>query len=264
MSCSYCGKESKKFVHGLCLACYRRKWQTGSLEYKRWHKPKKLCTFDGCMNEHVAKGLCEMHYKSQQRNGTPVPVFGYGDRKKHPAYEAWRSMGRSHARRVKEWDDFWMFVQSIPEKPTEKCMARRVDAKKEWGPENFYWRIYQVQDPEDKAAGAREYREKNQMMFKDRSLRRAFGISLENYLKMYDNQEGKCKICGKPGETFSSDCGRSKTLVVDHCHETKKVRALLCSSCNKGLGCFGDDEHTLENAKQYILEFRKLEGSQDH
>lgn len=52
----------------------------------------------------------------------------------------------------------------------------------------------------------------------------------------------ECVICGDPVE-----------LVVDHCHNTNKVRGMLCGSCNLGLGKFKDDPQLLEFARIYLL-----------
>lgn len=48
-------------------------------------------------------------------------------------------------------------------------------------------------------------------------------------------------------------CGDETNLVVDHCHETNKIRGLLCNRCNKGLGLFRDDPDLLEFARIYLL-----------
>ena len=53
----------------------------------------------------------------------------------------------------------------------------------------------------------------------------------------------ECVICGDPAQN----------LAVDHCHETNKVRGMLCSSCNLGLGKFKDDPQLLEFARIYLL-----------
>ena len=44
---------------------------------------------------------------------------------------------------------------------------------------------------------------------------------------------------------------------VDHCHITKKVRALLCPHCNRLLGCAQDDVQILKNAVGYLKKYAK-------
>lgn len=76
-----------------------------------------------------------------------------------------------------------------------------------------------------------------------------YGITPEIYQEMFTEQEGKCAICS------SGIVSRSKAsynLFVDHCHETGKVRGLLCHHCNAGLGHFRDNEQTLQKAIEYL------------
>ncbi len=47
-------------------------------------------------------------------------------------------------------------------------------------------------------------------------------------------------------------CGDSSSLVIDHCHESRKVRGVLCNSCNLGLGFFKDNAVSLESAIKYL------------
>ena len=42
-------------------------------------------------------------------------------------------------------------------------------------------------------------------------------------------------------------------IVVDHVHETKIVRGLLCTNCNKMIGCFKENIDILKNAKEYLI-----------
>lgn len=74
-----------------------------------------------------------------------------------------------------------------------------------------------------------------------------YGITLDDYKRMYSEQNGCCAICDKekPPEGKNG-------LVVDHCHKTGKVRKLLCAQCNKGLGHFFDDVSILEKAINYL------------
>jgi len=47
-------------------------------------------------------------------------------------------------------------------------------------------------------------------------------------------------------------CGSQEKLVVDHNHNTNKVRGLLCNHCNRGLGHFRDNTETLLKAIDYL------------
>ena len=91
------------------------------------------------------------------------------------------------------------------------------------------------------------YREQRKEHVKDYHLRRSFGLSLADYQKMFDEQQGVCKICNE------SDINNKK-LAVDHCHTTGKIRGLLCGSCNRGLGYFRDNEDLLIKAATYLKE----------
>ena len=63
------------------------------------------------------------------------------------------------------------------------------------------------------------------MTNRNRQLKCRYGITLEDYEKMYSDQNGKCKLCKK-----------EKRLVVEHNHENGKVRGLTCDKCNHLLG----------------------------
>lgn len=76
------------------------------------------------------------------------------------------------------------------------------------------------------------------------TLKQKYGITLEDYDRMFLLQGGVCAICKKSSYP--------KHLSVDHCHKTDRVRGLLCTLCNIGLGAFIDNTRTLESAKQYL------------
>jgi len=87
-------------------------------------------------------------------------------------------------------------------------------------------------------------RPNNPELNKHNSLSKHYGIGLEDYKKLYNEQEGKCKICQ---EYFD-------ILDVDHCHTSNKIRGLLCSTCNSGLGMFKDNIELLKIAIKYLEE----------
>jgi len=78
-------------------------------------------------------------------------------------------------------------------------------------------------------------------------MRKQYGLLYEDYLEIFRKQGGACAIC-----RGAEDEGRRNRLSVDHCHYTKKVRGLLCSSCNLGLGKFRDDPQRLQAAADYL------------
>lgn len=75
-------------------------------------------------------------------------------------------------------------------------------------------------------------------------LLRKYGITLDDYQKLYDEQNGVCAICGKP-----CDLGR---LAVDHDHETGRIRGLLCRRCNTAIGLLGDSLDGVLRAVDYL------------
>ena len=97
------------------------------------------------------------------------------------------------------------------------------------------------------------YREMNPDAIKDQKLKTAFGLSLEVYNNMLSAQGGVCAICKKE-ESVLSVKGKTKSLAVDHCHTTGRVRGLLCQKCNQALGLFDDDLERLNSAISYLKE----------
>ena len=82
----------------------------------------------------------------------------------------------------------------------------------------------------DKLGGARKYH-----------LWRRYGLTLEAVDRLLQDQSGLCAICGVADPEH-----------VDHCHQTGRVRGLLCFNCNGGLGQFKDDADMLRAAATYL------------
>lgn len=74
---------------------------------------------------------------------------------------------------------------------------------------------------------------------------RTYGLLPGGYKQLLDAQNGTCMICG----TLPSS---GKPLNVDHDHKTGKIRGLLCTACNHGLGCFEDDIMIMAKAIHYL------------
>ena len=100
----------------------------------------------------------------------------------------------------------------------------------------------------------KKYNSEHKERVKDNRLQRLYGITSENYNKMYDEQEGCCYICGIYKE---KEGNRYNVLCVDHDHEIGKVRGLLCHRCNKAIGLLEDDEQLLLKAIEYLKKFNR-------
>lgn len=75
---------------------------------------------------------------------------------------------------------------------------------------------------------------------------KAYGITKEDYDRMFIEQGGKCKICQKHQSEFK------EKLAIDHCHTKGTVRGLLCKKCNLGIGLFEDNPIFLQSAIKYL------------
>lgn len=88
-----------------------------------------------------------------------------------------------------------------------------------------------------------------QISQREYNYRRSYGITIDDYDKLFKSQDGKCAICDT---TTPSNRVNIEHFAVDHDHKTGEVRGLLCSRCNFGLDHFKDDIVILENAIQYL------------
>ncbi|MFD5697441.1 endonuclease VII domain-containing protein [Streptomyces lasiicapitis] len=82
-------------------------------------------------------------------------------------------------------------------------------------------------------------------------LKQNYGLTPDEYDAMLSAQGGVCAICKRPERVKRQ--GKLVRMPVDHCHETGRVRALLCHSCNRAIGLLGDDTELLRAATEYLL-----------
>ncbi len=93
----------------------------------------------------------------------------------------------------------------------------------------------------------RSYRkdpERSKRNAKKKWLKREYNLSYEQYQLMLDLQNGICACCGNT----------PNRLVIDHNHQTSKIRGLICDNCNFGIGHFSDSIERLELAIKYLKE----------
>lgn len=92
---------------------------------------------------------------------------------------------------------------------------------------------------------------------RNRMLLKLYGITLEQFNEMGQKQGWRCLICAE----YKKGKGPVGCLHVDHCHETGKVRGLLCSDCNRAIGQLCDNPMIIESAAAYLWTHKDPDGS---
>ncbi len=93
-----------------------------------------------------------------------------------------------------------------------------------------------------------QWRAKNPERQHKMEIKRRYALSIEQYNQMLIDQNYKCAICSKQHDS-SLKRGR---LYVDHCHNSKEVRGLLCGACNSMIGYANHDQAILLKAISYL------------
>lgn len=81
-------------------------------------------------------------------------------------------------------------------------------------------------------------------------LKRKFGITVDDYERMFERQNGCCQVCGTSAEE------NGKRLAVDHSHSTGAVRDLLCNNCNATVGFVGEDAERARKLAEYLEKWK--------
>jgi len=189
-----------------------------------------MCLVEGCTKKVKCKGLCDTHYAASRRA------------KSEGAQEAHRAQARASYHKNKE-----------------SIQARR---KKAYCPDTRreYNRAYYQQNRDKMIEAAKAHAAKDPEKFKARMsayykeygnkahLVTKFGMTPEDVRDLLLLQGFECPVCGDAIEGW----GRGGGGVVDHCHLSGKVRGILHSHCNSGLGMFKDKPDICERAASYL------------
>lgn len=127
-----------------------------------------------------------------------------------------------------------------PDYDAEAEKARREEYKNEW-------------DKTQKWIESERYSDYYKKKGRETALIKKYGITSAEYENLLKGQGGGCALCGAVHE-------KNRKLMVDHNHNTKKVRGILCSKCNTGVGLLGDNLEGLMRAVEYL---RRSEDASD-
>src|SRR5690348_17564393 len=237
MVCTNCDGAAV-FARGLCQACYTRLRRNGSVE-RKYVINTGVCGAEGCGKPSFSKNLCKLHY----------------DQARHPLANLWRTIrSRNPGAYPEAWDRFDAFLSTVGERPSARHQLRRLDPTKPYAVDNVEWLepvlAKDCYTPEDRARYERAWR-----------LQRKFGITVEDYDKLLNEQGGVCAICKQPPEQVHRKSGKLRDLAVDHDHGTGQVRGLLCADCNMALGLFSDSPDLMRKAAAFLDHHRNPRAS---
>lgn len=166
---------------------------------------------------------------------------------------AWRFLNRDH--REHAWSSFEDFCRDVTDVPVMRYSMVPLDATKPIGPSNFDWTFPPEATrttPDGIVAHNHARKERQGDVNRDKEFRRKYGIGFAEYMIMHTRQNGLCAICRQEETQGHHETGEIRILCIDHDHETKVVRELLCSACNLAIGAMKDDTSRLQKAIAYL------------
>ncbi|MGE6697451.1 endonuclease VII domain-containing protein [Hyphomonas sp. NPDC076900] len=102
--------------------------------------------------------------------------------------------------------------------------------------DNFYWR-----------SDNQTFRRECKTCFQEAVLKRRLQVDFKFYHEALSRQNHCCAICGS-----KLNSSRYTKFAIDHCHRSGKVRGLLCTHCNTGIGLFKESPERLSAALRYL------------
>lgn len=136
-------------------------------------------------------------------------------------------------------------AQCEQEVPASELSSRRANKCRTC--RNAYHREWRRRNAEAHRATVKRYRTsaKGAATTHARLLRAKYGLRPDDFERMLSEQGSACAICREAFADNAPPC-------IDHCHDTGRVRGLLCRACNAALGGFGDDSAIVTAALAYL------------
>ncbi len=117
--------------------------------------------------------------------------------------------------------------------------------------QNYKSRDKHFEDYTKQQKASQEKRKRSGKIYESQ-IKRLYGVTQEEYQVLFNAQNGLCEICNEPETRKSRTPGFICRLAIDHCHNSGKIRGLLCHSCNTAIGKFKDNTEILRKAIEYL------------
>lgn len=228
----YCTAESD--VKGLCPRHYSSKIRNGNpilcdVSIERISPKASECSLEGCPNLTVVGSLCRSHQHRKNRYGDPSFVPNSRSETCSECDERYFSSGlcRRHYRSKMKYGDPLTVDQNKIERLERKSVCRRcsVPLPKDW----------------EKATSG--YICDDCLSYQNRRNKalKAYGpAALPVFERIHAGES--CEVCGE----------KTSRMAIDHCHDSKRVRGLLCSNCNTSLGLLKEDPDVIMGLLAYL------------
>lgn len=228
-----------------------------------------MCNIEECDKPVHAKGLCQPHYRKELRRTRglqkpgPKPDPGkwrsrYNPDNPHRSRP--RKAAKTHCKRGHEYTPDNTLVMSNNRRGCKTCQRDRAAIWREVNlikTGNFNAQKSHCVNGHPFDEENTFYSKKGSRVCKECARRNAYimrikkyGLTVEQFEQMVEQQGDQCAICRR---TFTAEPH------IDHDHVTGQVRALLCTTCNTGLGAFLDNPDLLQAAIDYLALHRPQE-----
>lgn len=203
------------------------------------------CSFQPCGRQARTAGLCGGH-DSQQRRGHKL--YEIGDREAASAHRraAWaRLTPEERAARTAHLAEYGKLPKTAQhvQRMAESRKARWAERGGMRPTDRNCWGCGVTFVP----TGLRQHY-CTSVCWRITARARKYGMDRAAFDDLLAGQGGACALCASTQKGFNSGVG----LHIDHCHETGRVRGLLCGDCNTALGRFGDNPALLRRAAEYL------------
>lgn len=211
--------------------------------------PNTTCSIEGCVSRAHARSFWPKHYQRWRATGDPLVTVGFvpiecvtcgvetvpASGSQVRCADCAESVNKEHKRR---------YALDEENRAAKNAQSREVYAS---SPDVFAERRrrYWAERGDEMREYHRQWRNANIEKLKWQRREREYGLTQEQAEALVTAQGGGCGVCREPLSDLLA-------AHVDHCHETGRVRGILCPPCNKGLGHFGDDPERLRRAADYI------------
>jgi hypothetical protein len=164
----------------------------------------------------------------------------------------WKVTKRTHCKFGHSWSKENTVITIVANRPTRRCRA----CANRGTLASYHRQKYDPEFAANRKTASRQWidtrRLKQPTYFRDKWLKNTYGLSLDEFYEMLAAQKYKCAICSIPIDEF--------TRHIDHDHDTRLIRGLLCARCNHGLGHFRDSINILQSAAKYLARAQTLEA----